>query len=167
MKKFLGKCVAGAIAIGAGFAIALALAAAPTYYQTGTNVLTTLLGTERVAVDNGYAGNAVAPVNMFRNARSYATSASTSGAVAMTVSGANELLTGNVGTLTVDLPPSPTDGFLAGVCNAYGTAYTGTITVATTDLSSIVGSSSLVNLAAGACNQFQYTIGSKVWYQVR
>ena len=115
------------IVLGAAFAalvIGAALAAAPTYYQTGTNVLTTLNGAERIAIDNGYGGNAVATVNTVRNAQGYLLSAATSGTVSTwTATAANLLLTGNVGTATTNLPASPPDGFEAGVCNAYGTNY--------------------------------------------
>jgi len=147
--------------------LGVAFAAAPTVYETGVLILSTLAGTEYVTVDNGGPRITTVPVNVIRNARSYAKVSTTSGTIAMTISGANELLTGNVGTATVDLPATPADGFLAGVCNAYGTNYSGTITVATTDSSTIVGSSSLTNLSAGTCAQYQYTAASAVWYQVR
>lgn len=165
MKKRIGR-IALTLAVLIA-AIGLAWAAAPTVYQTGVLILSTLAGTEYVTVDNGGPRSTTVPVNVIRNARGYAISASTSGTVVMTAAGANELLSGNVGTLTVDLPASIGDGFMAGVCNAYGTAYTGTITVATTDSSTIVGSSSLVNLGAGTCAQYQYVAGTTTWFKIR
>jgi hypothetical protein len=146
--------------------IGVALGQAPTVYQTGVLILSTLAGTEYLTVDNGGPRITTVPVNVVRNARSYAISAATSGTVSMTSSGANEILSGAVGTATVNLPASPADGFLAGVCNGTASAYSGTITVATTDSSTVVGSVSIVNLGASTCVQYQYTSGSAVWYKL-
>ena len=55
MKKILAKIAAGAFGAGFGIAVALglAVAAAPTVYQTGVIMLTALTGLEHVSVDNG------------------------------------------------------------------------------------------------------------------
>lgn len=169
MKKRIAKIalVAALWAAAICGAIGVALGAAPTVYQTGVLILSTLAGTEYLTVDNGGPRATTVPVNVVRNARSYAISASTTGTVSMTSAGANEILSGNVTTLTVNLPASPADGFMAGVCNGFASAYTGTITVATTDSSTVVGVVSLVNLAADTCAEYQYTSGSAVWYRLR
>lgn len=146
----------------------MAFAAAPSVYQTGVLILSSLAGTEYISLDNGGPRSTVATVNTVRNTQGYLLSSATSGTVSTwTSSASNLLLTGNVGTLTADLPASPPDGMDAAVCNAYGTNYSGTITVATTDSSTIVGSASLSNLGASTCAQYQYTAASAVWYKLR
>lgn len=169
MKKRVAKIfiVAALWAAAVCGAIGVALGAAPTVYQTGVLILTTLAGTEYVTVDNGGPRSTTVPVNVIRNATGYAISAATSGTVSMTSAGANEILSGAVGTLALNLPASPADGFSAGVCNGTASAYSGTITVATTDSSTIVGDPALVNLGASTCAEFQYTSGSAVWYRLR
>ena len=64
MKKTIAKFAAGGFgaALGVIFAFGLALAAAPTYYQTGVLFLTSLIGTEHISVDNGGPVNTVATV---------------------------------------------------------------------------------------------------------
>ncbi len=165
MKNILAKIVAALIA---AFAISVALAAAPSVYQTGVLILTSLVGTEYITVDNGGPRITTVPVNVIRNGLGYQISASTTGTVVTTVAAANLLLTGAATTLTVDMPPSPADGFRFAVANVTGSNFSGTITVATTDSSTIANSlNTASNLTAGGSQAWQYTAAGTVWYRVR
>jgi hypothetical protein len=170
VKKSLAKIVLAAFGatFGAALAFGLAFAAAPSVYQTGVLILTSLVGTEYVTVDNGGPRSTVVPVNLIRNAVGYSISAATSGTLVMTTATSNLLLTGAVGTMTVDLPPSPEDGALFSLNNVTGSNFSGTITLATTDSSTIANSlNTAVNIAAGGSQEWQYTAASAVWYRLR
>ncbi len=156
--------------------LAIGLAAAGYAWAQGWPgyLLSSPLGTEQIEV-TGILGNGTqSPVknavllNTVRNTTGYQISAATSGTITTTPATDNLLLTGAVGTATVDVPPSPPDGQLFAICNANGSPFSGTITVASTDSSTFVPASpSLASLAASTCAEFQYTALSKVWYRVR
>jgi hypothetical protein len=124
-------------------------------------------GTEQVPVNSTGAFQNYVQLSTLRNTTGYQLSSSTSGTIAMAATTDNLILTAAVGTATVDLPASPPDATLAAIVNGSGSAFTGTITVATTDSSTIVGGSSLVNLASPGAAEYQYTAGSTKWYRVR
>jgi len=155
-------------------AAAAASIAASFAFAQGIVSLTSPVGTELVTVapiqSNGQPGAIPAQVtiNQLRNTTGYLLSAQTSGTLATTVAVDNLLLTGAVGTLTVDVPPSPSDGQLFSINNASGSNFSGTITVASTDSSTFVPSSPTIsNLAANSSQEWQYTAASKVWYRIR
>lgn len=125
-------------------------------------------GNEQVGVDspNSAVANFVL-LSTMRNTTGYQLSATATGTIAMASTTDNLILSGAVTTATVDLPPSPPDGTLASITNGHGGAFTGTITVATTDSSTIVGGSSLTNLASATGAEYQYTAASAIWYRLR
>jgi hypothetical protein len=165
VKKTIAKIVAALLAT---FAIGVAFAAAPSVYQTGVLILTTIAGTEYVNLDNGGPRSTTTTTNVIRNSQGYQISSSTTGTVVTTVAAANLLLTGAATTLTVDMPPSPSDGFVFAIANVTGSNFSGTITAATTDSSTIANSlNTAVNLSAGGSQAWQYTAASAVWYRIR
>lgn len=161
MRKFR-HLLAGLIA-GALFASGVAFSQTGAGYQ----LLTTLTGNELVSVIGTGAVITQVKTNVLRNTTGYLILSSTTGTQVMTVATNNLLLTGAVTTMTVDLPPSPADGQLFAINNATSSNFSGTITVATTDSSTISNGSSLTNLAANTSAEYQYTATSKVWYRLR
>lgn len=136
--------------------------------QAGWLQITSPTGAELIpAFVNASAGQNYLTLNQVRNSTGYVLSALTSGTLVTTVGVDNVILTGAVGTLTVDLPPSPEDGQLFSLNNGTSSNFTGTITVATTDSSTIANGATAVNLGSAGSQEWQYTSGSKVWYRLR
>jgi hypothetical protein len=162
----------GAIALG----LAAGLAGSIAGYalgQAGVYLLSSLTGTELVDVTTVSASGAPSPyrngvtANTLRNTTGYQLSAATSGTVVTTVATNNLILTGAVGTLTVDLPPSPPDGQLFALNNGTGSNFSGTITVAATDSSTIANGSTAVNLGSAGSQEWQYVKSTTTWYRLR
>ena len=116
---------------------------------------------------NGSAVQNYVNLNQVRNSTGYQLSATATGTVTTTLGTDNLILTGSVTTLTVNLPPSPEDGQLFSLNNGTSSNFTGTITVATTDGSTIANGATAVNLGSAGSQEWQFTIGSKVWYRLR
>jgi len=160
--KLLAGC--GALLALAGVAIA----------QVPALFLSSLTGTEQINVLIPSTGlpttsprTTVVTSNTLRNSTGYQISSATSGTVVTTTATDNLILTGAVGTLTVDLPPSPGDGALFSLNNGTSSNFTGTITVATTDSSTIANGSTAVNLGTAGSQEWQYTASGTVWYRLR
>lgn len=163
MKIFRHVRIAAFVALGilAG-AIGGALGQAGWYQiasPTGAELLQVLL--------NSSAYQNYVTLNQIRNTTGYQLSAATTGTIPTTPAINNLILTGAVTTATVNLPASPPDGQLFAAVNGTGSAFSGTITIASTDTSTIVGVVAIVNLAAGASAEYQYTAASKIWYRQR
>lgn len=137
--------------------------------QAGWSPITSPTGSELVQLFlNTSAYQNYATVNQLRNSTGYLLSAATSGTVVTTLSTDNLILTGAVGTLTVDVPPSPEDGQLFAINNGTTSNFSGTITVASTDSSTFLPTSpTITNLAQQTSQEWQYTAASKIWYRLR
>ena len=141
--------------------------------QAGGQLLTSLGGTEQVTVQAFQPNGQPSPlintvtVNTIRNTTGYQLSSATSGTVNATVATDNLIFTAAAGTVGVNMPPSPPDGQLFSVNNGTGSAFSGTITVSTTDSSTISNGSTAVNLAAAAGQEWQYVKSTTTWYRLR
>jgi hypothetical protein len=161
------------VAFGA-FALAL-VAAGYGLSQTPSLFLNSITGNEQITVVEPSTGLPVTSpqiltvtANTLRNTTGYSIVSTTTGTIVTTVATDNLLLTGAVTTATIDVPPSPSDGELFSINNATTSAFSGTITVASTDGSTFVPTSpTIVNLAATTSQEWQYTAASKIWYRVR
>lgn len=114
MKKILAKFAAGGFGAGLGIALGLALsfAAAPQYYQTGVLFLTSLIGLEHIAVDNGGPVSTVATVGALESFAISPTVVSANTATASaTLTAAN--MTGTYGAVIL-----PLTGTLTAAANA-------------------------------------------------
>ena len=161
---WVGKAAFIAAALGIGYALA----------QTPSLFLNSLTGNEQITVVEPSSGlPAVNPqiltvtANTLRNSTGYQLSSSTTGTVVTTVACDNLILTGAATTLTVDLPPSPGDGALFSLNNGTSSNFSGTITVATTDGSTISNGATAVNLGSAGSQEWQYVAATKVWYRLR
>ena len=141
--------------------------------QAGQALLSSLGGTELIEVTafqpNGQPSplRDVVTANTLRNATGYQLSALTTGTVTTTCATNNLILTGAVGTLSVNLPPSCEDGALFSLNNGTGSNFSGTITVATTDGSTIANGSTAVNLGTAGSQEWQYVKSTTTWYRLR
>ena len=131
--------------------------------------ITNLTGSEQINVVNAGPQIATVLTSTLRNSTGYQLSAQTSGTLtpAPTVLVNNVIFTAAVTTLTVNLPPTPGDGALFALNNGTSSNFSGTITVATTDGSTIANGSTAVNLGADGSQEWQYTVASKIWYRLR
>lgn len=154
MKKYL--------VIGALLLSGVALAQVP-----GAQVITSPTGSEYFPVVSNTISSVV-QLNTMRNTSGYKISSATSGTITTTTATNFLLLTGAVGTATVDVPPKPADGQVFTITNASGSAFTGTITVASTDSSSFAPTSpTIVNMAASSSEKWVYTAAATTWYRVQ
>ena len=125
-------------------------------------------GTEQVQANNpASAYQNFVLYNQIRNSTGYQLTASTTGTVVTTLATDNLIFTAAATTVTVDLPPSPEDGQLFSLNNGTGAAFAGTITVATTDGSTIANGSTAVNLGSAGSQEWQFTAASKIWFRLR
>jgi hypothetical protein len=155
--RLLAFLAAGALLGTIGFALA-----------QGSYQIVSPSGSEQVQVNNpASAVNNFVLLNTIRNTTGYQLSSSTTGTIAINANVDNLILTGAVTTATVDLPASPPDASIVSINNGHGTVFSGTITVASTDSSTIVGSVSLTNLAASSGAEYQYVASSTTWYRLR
>lgn len=168
MVKFSSR--ARLLAIGA----ALCIAAGAALAQVPALFLASPTGTEQIEVIVPSTGAVVTSpqkvqvtVNQIRNSTGYQLTSATTGTVTTTLSTDNLIFTAAATTVTVNLPPLPADGQLFSLNNGTSANFVGTITVATTDGSTIANGATAVNLGANGSQEWQYTIGSKVWYRLR
>lgn len=161
----IGFIAAGALAlVGVGFAIA----------QTPSLFLTTLTGNEQITVVEPSTGTVptnpqilTITANLLRNSTGYQLTSATSGTVTTTTATDNLIFTAAAGTVTVNLPPSPADGELFSLNNGTSSNFTGTITVATTDGSTIANGTTAVNLGSAGSQEWQFTKPTTTWYRLR
>jgi len=157
------------LSLGLGLGLVLGAVGLALGQGAGLYQIISPTGTEQVLVNNpSSAYNNSVALNAIRNTTGYQLSSATSGTVTMTTAADNLIFTAVVsGATTANLPPSPPDGSLASIVNGSGSAFTGTITVATTDSSTIVGGSSLATLASAASAEYQYVASATKWYRMR
>ena len=153
-----------------GVATLVGIAAA----QVPALFLNSIAGTEQVNVVVPATGTVVTSpqivtvtLNTIRNTTGYQLSSATTGTVVTTTATDNLIFTAAATTVTVDLPPSPSDGALFSLNNGTGSNFSGTITVATTDGSTIANGATAVNLGSAGSQEWQYTAASKTWYRLR
>lgn len=161
--------VGGAIVAGLIYG-GMAIAQVPTLFATsivGTEQINCLIPSTGTQTFNPQITTCTA--NILRNTTGYTLSAATSGTVTMTTATNNLIFTGAVGTATVNVPPSPSDGQIIAINNGTASNFSGTITVASTDSSTFVGlnATSISNLSASTGIEYQYTAASKIWYRLR
>jgi hypothetical protein len=171
LRKPNGRLIAAAgIAVCAAALVAIGVALAQ-----GIVALTSPTGAELVYVlpiqANGQPGavQAQVSINQLRNTTGYQVSSSASGTLSPTTAVDNLIFTSALtGGVTVNLPASPPDGYIFSVVNGTGSAFTGqTITVATTDGSTIANGSTAASLGAASSQEWQYTAASQIWYRMR
>ena len=130
----------------------------------------TLSGNEVVNGSLGPGGSSIViAMPQLRGAATPTTTATTSGTLS-TLTNATSLListTAAGGAMTVNLPASPFDGQSFTWSNGSAGAFTTGNVVATTDGSTIVGSTATGALALGASIQFVYVVATNSWYKVR
>lgn len=160
----------GFVATIVGVAALIGVAAA----QVPGLFLASPVGTEQINVLVPSTGTVVTSpqittvtINTIRNTTGYLLSTATTGTVVTTAATNDLILTAAATTLTVDLPPSPPDAQLFSVNNGTGSNFSGTITVATTDGSTIANGATATNLSAASGQEWQYTSASKIWYRLR
>jgi hypothetical protein len=152
-----------------------ALAAAGFAWAQGIIPLASPVGTELLTVyplspTGGLGGGqAQVDVNNMRNTTGYLISSATTGTV--TLARANNraifiaALTGNI---TLNVPPNPPDGQMFEIVNGTTASFgANTITPTSTDGSTFVNGGAITLTTPGGSVEFQYTIGSKVWYRLR
>lgn len=136
--------------------------------QAGWLQITSPTGAELMQVSlNSSAVQNYVNLNQVRNSTGYQLTSATTGTVTTTLATDNLIFIAAAGSLTVNLPPSPEDGQLFSLNNGTSSNFTGTITVATTDSSTIANGATAVNLGSAGSQEWQYTSGSKVWYRLR
>lgn len=106
-------------------------------------------------------------INQVRNSTGYQLTASTTGTVTTTTATDNLIFTAAATTVTVNLPPSPEDSAIFSLNNGTSSNFVGTITVATTDGSTIANGATAVNLGSAGSQEWQYTAPGKLWYRLR
>jgi hypothetical protein len=129
--------------------------------------VTNLTGSEQVNIVNAGPQIATVLTSTLRNTTGYLISTQTTGTITTLASTNNLILTGAATTLTVNPPASPPDGQLFAINNGTGSNFSGTITLTTTDGSTITNGSTAVNLSSAASEEWQYTAASKIWYRLR
>ena len=123
-----------------------------------------------VAAIGGPGGSSLfVPTAQARGAPGTTTTAATTGTLSTLTTTTNYLISTAAagGSMVVNLPALPYDGEIFAWCNGAAGAFTTGNTVATTDSSTIQGANTTGALAAAACIEFRYTIGSAIWYKVR
>ena len=153
----------------AGVVIA-ALAGGYAWGQTGIGSRT-LTGNEVVtAAIGGPGGSSIfVPMAQLRGGVGPTTTASTSGTLSTLTNTTGVLVSTAAagGAMTVNLPANPYDGQTFTWTNGAAGAFTTGNVVATTDGSTIVGSTATGALALGASIQFVYVLSTNSWYKVR
>lgn len=151
------------------FACAVCVLAGVAIAQVPGLFITNLTGLEQINVLNAGPQIATITVATLRNTTGYSLSSTATGATSPvpTVLTNNLIYTAALtGPVTVTLPPSPPDGMLFAVHNGTGSSFTQTITLSTTDGSTIVAGSTAVNLTAGSGQEWQYTATARIWYRI-
>lgn len=131
----------------------------------------TLSGLEAWSVGQGGPGGPSIYVTtaQLRNSTGTQPTTSTSGTLVVPTTTATLISTSACGgTMTVDLPALPFDGeIFEWVNGTASTAFTTGCVVASTDGSTIVGSTAASTLAAGASLEFRYSLANNTWYKMR
>ena len=134
----------------------------------GTTVITSPTGNEIITLAGTGPQIQSVTMNQMRNSTGYQLTTTTTGTVNTTVATDNLIFTAaQTGAITANLPPNPVDGQLFSLNNGTGSNFSGTITVATTDGSTIANGATAVNLGAAGSQEWQYTLPSKIWYRLR
>lgn len=151
-----------------GLAAAALLSLGAAIAQVPGLFITNLTGLEQINVLNAGPQIATVTTNTLRNTTGYSVVTTATGTITSPSSVNNMYFTAALtGGVTVNLPASPPDGQLFSVVNGTGSNFTQTITVATTDGSTIANGSTAVNLGTAASEEWQYTLASKIWYRQR
>lgn len=136
--------------------------------QAGWNQILSPLGTEAVQTFvNASAYQNYVTINQIRNTTGYQLTAATTGTVNTTTATDNLIFTAAATTVTVNLPPNPPDGQIFSLNNGTSSNFVGTITVATTDGSTIANGAAATNLGSAGSQEWQWTAASKIWYRLR
>ena len=135
----------------------------------GTTVITSPTGNEIITLAGTGPQIQSVTMNQMRNSTGYQLTSVTTGTVNTTVATDNLIFTAaQTGSITVNLPPNPVDGQLFSLNNGTSSAFTGqTITLATTDSSTIANGNSITSLGNASSAEWQFTLASKTWYRLR
>lgn len=114
-----------------------------------------------------------------QNSQGITTTTTATGAVNATLLGGSDYIftAALTGGITFNLPPMPVpNGWIVEIVNGTASNFTQTITVTPATGETVVGSTSLVNITAGASNEYRFAVTTTnnqgvatagVWYQLR